>query len=282
MINMKKINYKLINLCLIVVTIFFLYRTGNLWIGVTNKIVNILIPFLFAFAGAYAIYPFLEKMEKKKIPKWMAVLIIVLVILLIISFVIFIVSSILVGQLSNLFNSILDFVKNLSSDNLDVRIVGLENNLNDIFKNILNNVGSYVSNGAINIINTSLGVLSKILIGFAAFVYFLIDMDKIREFVKAYFQRKNEKTYNYVVALDDQMRRYLNGLVKVMIISVVEYSIAYTIIGHPDAILLGFLAGVGNLIPYFGGMANNCIAAITAFVISPALFIKTIIVFAVL
>ena len=55
----------------------------------------------------------------------------------------------------------------------------------------------------------------------------------------------------------------------------------YAIIGHPDALMLGTLAGVSNLIPYFGGIITNIVAAITAFVISPELFIKTIIVFVV-
>ena len=43
--------------------------------------------------------------------------------------------------------------------------------------------------------------------------------------------------------------------------------------------MLGTLAALGNLIPYFGGIITNVIAAVTAFVISPALFIKTCIVF---
>ena len=43
--------------------------------------------------------------------------------------------------------------------------------------------------------------------------------------------------------------------------------------------MLGTLAGVGNLIPYFGGIITNIIAAITAFVISPELFLKTCIIF---
>jgi predicted PurR-regulated permease PerM len=43
--------------------------------------------------------------------------------------------------------------------------------------------------------------------------------------------------------------------------------------------MLGTLAALGNLIPYFGGIITNTIAAITAFVISPVLFIKTCIVF---
>ena len=47
-------------------------------------------------------------------------------------------------------------------------------------------------------------------------------------------------------------------------------------------LLLGFLAAITSLIPYFGGLFTNVIAAITAFVISPALFIRTVIAFIVL
>lgn len=279
---MSKLNYKIINLALIAITIYFVYKTGNLWLGLVGKIMNIMIPFFFAFAIAYALHPFLQKMMNKKIPKWLGVLIIVLALLALIFFVIYIVSTVLVGQLSNLFDSVIAFVKQLSKMDFDISIAGLEDDLTGIFKDILASIGTYVSNGAINIIGESLNVLSKILIGAAAFVYFLIDMDKIRAISKKFMMKCSSKAYNYVKALDEQMRRYLSGLLKVMLISVVEYSLAYSIIGHPNALLLGFLAGVANLIPYFGGMGNNCLAAITAFVVSPSLFIKTLIVFAVL
>lgn len=279
---MSKLNYKIVNLSLIAVMIYFVYKTGNLWLGVIGKIMNIITPFLFAFAIAYALYPFLQKMVDKKIPKGLGILIIVLMLLALISFVVYIISTVLVGQLSSLFDSVIAFVKQLSKMDFDISIAGLEDDLTGIFKDILSSVGTYVSNGAINVIGASLNVLSKILIGAAAFVYFLIDMDKIRSIIKRFMKKRSTKAFNYVKALDEQMRKYLSGLLKVMLISVVEYSIAYSIIGHPNALLLGFLAGVANLIPYFGGMGNNCLAAITAFVVSPSLFIKTLITFAVL
>ena len=279
---MSKLNYKLINLALIAITIFFVYKTGNLWIGITGKIIKIFIPFMFAFALAYALHPFLQKMIEKKIPKWLGVLIITLMIIALIVFVVYIISTVLVGQLTALFDNLIKFVKKISEMNFDINVAGLEKDLSGIFKQILSNVGTYVSNGAINIIGTSLNILSKFLIGAAAFVYFLIDMDKIRNGIRNFFKKRTIKTFNYVKELDNQMRRYLSGLLKVMLISIVEYTLAYTLIGHPNALLLGFLAGVANLIPYFGGMANNTLAAITAFVVSPTLFIKTIITFIVL
>lgn len=280
----SKINYKLVNLTLVVLMIFLLYKTGYLWMGITDKIVDIILPFLFAFALAYALHPILKFMQKKKIPKGLGVTIIVLVIALIIAGLIYVISTVLVGQLSNLFNSILAFINKLSNYDFgsEFNLSGLESSLNDIFKNILGGVGQYVSNGTIHLVNSSLGILSKVCIAAAAFVYLLIDMDKIREGIRKFFKKRSKKTYEFVSSLDHQMKKYLSGLVIVMIISVFEYSFVYSLIGHPDALLLGLLAGFANLIPYFGGILNNCVAAVTAFVISPSLFIKTLIVFTVL
>ena len=69
----------------------------------------------------------------------------------------------------------------------------------------------------------------------------------------------------------------ITGFIKIVFITLIEYTVVYTIIGHPNALLLGFLAMITQLIPYFGGIITNIIAAITAIVVSPALLIKTVI-----
>lgn len=278
----NKLDYKLINLALIVLIVFLLYRTGNLWTGVLSKALQIVIPFLFAFALAYALYPFLQKMLDKKVPKWLGITLIILIILGLAALVIYLITTVMLGQLSSLFSSVLEFINSIQKKDFDFNLVGLETTLADTFKTILNSFGKYVSDGAINIIDSSLGLLSKIFIVFASFIYFLIDMDKIREEIKFFFRKRSKKVYNYVRSLDKEMRNYLSGLVQVIIITLIEYTLVYTIIGHPNAILLGFLAAVANLIPYFGGIGVNIIAAITAFVVSPALLIRTIIAFAIL
>lgn len=278
----NKLDYKLVNLALIVLIVFLLYSTGNLWIGVCDKILEIFIPFLFAFAIAYAIHPFLQKMMDKKIPKWAGVSIIVALIIAFASLVIYLITTVMFTQLSSLFNSIMSFIGSLGESSFEFNVAGLETSLADTFKTILTKLGTYVSDGAINLIDSSLSFISTLFIIFAAFIYFLIDMDQIREEIKFFFIKKSKKTYRFVKTLDEEMKKYLSGLVQVIIISFVEYTLVYTVIGHPNAILLGFLAAVANLIPYFGGIAVNVIAAITAFVVSPSLLIKTFIVFAIL
>ena len=278
----NKIDYKLVNLALLTLIIFLLYMSGNLWNGILNKVISIILPFVFAFALAYAVYPFLKTLQNKKIPKWLSIFIIIFIILLIAIIVVYLITTVMINQLSTLFNNIIKFINSIEYSNLDFNVVGLEETLTDSFKTILSSVGKYVSNGAINIVNTSLSLLSKIFIVFASFIYFLIDMDKIRKEIKDFFKRKSKKTFNYVKTLDSEMRNYLSGLVQIMIITFVEYTLIYTIIGHPNAILLGFLASIANLIPYFGGIGVNIIAAITAFAVSPILLIKTVIAFVIL
>lgn len=276
-----KINYKLVNLALISLIIFFLYRTGHLWIGVTSKFFKIMMPFIVAFVIAYALYPFLKYLESKKLPKGLAIFLIIAIFIGLLAFIIFLVVPLLYNQTINLFNSSISYVKELSKEyNYDLGPLqdALTTGLNDVVMG----VGKYISNGAINIINASMSLLTKVFLTLTAAIYFLIDMDKIRLETKKYLKRNNKRTFKYVKTLDNEMKNYLSGFVKIMFISLFEYSIIYTIIGHPNAILLGFLAMVTQLIPYFGGMITNVIAAITAIVVSPALFIRTVITFCIL
>ena len=52
----------------------------------------------------------------------------------------------------------------------------------------------------------------------------------------------------------------------------------FLLIGHPNWLILGILACVTTVIPYFGGLITNVIAIILATVISPKLLILTIII----
>lgn len=276
-----KINYKLVNLVLLSIMILILYETGPLWIGIVSKVWSIIFPFLLAFILAYAFYPFLQFMTNKKIPKGIAVFIIVAIILGIVALLIALIFPLLFSQLSSLFNGILAFVKELTTG-YDLNLGPLQETLTSSFNDIISSLSKYVSDGAVSAINSSLGVLSIAVIAFASAIYLLIDMETIRNEVKLFLKRRSKKTFDYVKTIDIEMRNYLSGFVKIIGITLVEYTLAFLIIGHPNALLLGFLAALATLIPYFGGIITNIIAAITAFVISPGLFIRTIICFFIL
>ncbi len=277
----NKIDYKLINIALIVAIIYLLSKTSNVLFGIFSKIWDISLPFLIAFVIAYALYPLVKFLTDKHIPKIIAIIIVLCIVIGFLTIFGVIVVPLLFNQLGSLFNGIISFVNEMST-NYDLDFGSLQNTLTNSFDSIISTVGNYLSTGAVNVISMSISVFSKVFIAFAASMYILADMETIRGNVKNYLLKKSKKFYNYVSLLDTEMHNYLTGFVRIMIISLFEYTFAYVIIGHPNAILLGCLAMIANLIPYFGGIINNLVAAVTAFVISPALFIKTLIVFAVL
>ncbi len=277
----NRLDYKLVNTALIVLIIYLMYHTGFLWVGIFNKLVKIISPFFFAFVLAYALYPFLKWLTNHKIPKSLGVLIIVLIIILVIAVLVAMIAPLLVEQMGSLFDSIMAFIREMST-RFEIDSASVQKVLDSGFDNIIASTSKYVSNGAIRVLNISIGYLSTAVIIFSAAIYFLLDMDKIRAYIKRLLKRKSKRMYRYVSILDNEMKNYLSGMLKIMFITFFEYSLVYKLIGHPNAILLGLLATVGGLIPYFGGMITNFIAAITAFVVSPALFIKTCISFVVL
>lgn len=272
----NKLDFKLINLCLIVLIFFLLYQTGSLWITIFDKIISIITPFFFAFIIAYAFNPLLRWFIKKGIPKGLGVLIIVLIILTVIGLILGLGLPLLANQLSGLFGGIIEFINEISQK-FNVNFADLESTLSTSFNNILADVSKYVSDGALSIIGSSLSIITGVMIALSAAIYLLIDMDKIRKSVYKFIHKRSKKISKYIEILDEEMMKYLGGLLKIVFITLFEYSLGYLIIGHPNALLLGLLASLAVVIPYFGGIFINIIALITAFVISPALFIRTII-----
>lgn len=274
-------NFKLVNIAVLCIIIFLLYQTGNLWMGILGKVWQIVFPFLLAFIIAYALYPFTLFLRRHKVPKKLSNLLAILLVLGIFVFLGVIIFPILSSELSNLFGGIITFIKEISLE-YDLNLGPLQDTLSSSFNDIIGTVGKHVSDGAITFINVSLGVLSTIVISFSASIYFLYDMDSIRSRSKKIIKRRSKRSLQYFQMVDHEMKSYLSGFLRVAIISIFEYGIAYALIGHPSAFLLAILAAVANLIPYFGGIINNIIASITAFAISPALFIRTLIAFGVL
>ena len=273
----NKINYKLLNLLFLILIVCLLYFIRDLWLGIFGKIVAILLPFLIAFAVSYAIYPYCRKLENYGLPKWLAMMVIYFII---IGFVILIgitVVPMLYDQTVLFLSNISAVVTDISSKyEIDLGI--LQQSISTVSTDILKDVGSYISNGAINILNASISVITNLIIVVAVSVYFLWDMDVIRGNVKKYLQRLKGRYYAYVKRLDEEINNYFNGLFKTILIQFIEYTIVFKLIGHPNYLILSILAAVTTIIPYFGGIIVNVLAVIIASVVSTKLLILTIIV----
>lgn len=272
----KKINYKLVNIVLIALLVLILISTSNFWMWWGTKLFEILLPFILAFCFAYIFYPFRNYMEKNGIPKILSIGIIVLIVIAFLCLVVYLLVPLVYDQTVNLVSNSIKFIQDISTKyNIDLNYI--QKSFSNVNKIILD-IGKVISNSAFNIIKVSISVISNSLIAFIVGIYFLSDMDNIRKTIKNFFKTKSEKTYNYVRSLDIEMKNYCSGLMKYILIQLIEYTLIFYLIGHPYFLILGILASFTTIIPYFGGIITNIIALVTAILVSPKLFVLTLIV----
>ena len=250
--------------------------TNGYWSGIIFKIIEIILPFFFAFCLAYILHPFVKKLESKGIRRSLALATVVIIFFGIIVALLCITLPAIYDQLVSFTKSVPKIITDIST-RFDLDLGEYQDSITDALNNLIKNMGSYISDGTIEVLGKSVNFLTKMLVVFMVGVYFLIDMDKIRGFIKKYL-RRFKREYEYVKALDKEMGNYLHGLAIFMLIQLIEYSLLFKIIGHPSWLLLGVLACVTTVIPYFGGLFTNIIACITASVVSTKLFVMTLII----
>lgn len=273
----NKINYLLVNLCLIFTIIFLIYKSKNLWIIIYSFLKKIFIPFIIAFFIAYFLNPILKFLIKKRIPKIISILFIFLIIIIIISIFIIFLFPLLFNQLVSFVNYLITFI-NYISNKYNFEFNYVKNYLYDFIKSI----SKYISFGIINIISSSINYFINTLVITILSIYFLNDMDKFKKMFSNKLLNFNYRNYEFFKEVDLELNKYIKAIFKIMIISFFEYSIIYKIIGHPNAFILGLLVSIFGIIPYVGGTITNFIAAVTALVVSKELFIRTVITFLIL
>ena len=185
----NKLNYKLLNVLVIVAIVCLLYLIKNLWIGIVNNIFSIIAPFLLAFAIAYAIYPMVRKLNYSGSPKWLSILVTLVICFGFLLILILLVVPLMYEQTLLFISNISVFLSDISSK-YSINVGSWQASLSTISSDIIKNLGNYISNGALNIVNTSINFFTNTAIVFCSVVYFLVDMDKIRKWIKIYFSKK--------------------------------------------------------------------------------------------
>ena len=222
-------------------------------------------------------YPFVRLLEKKGVRKHLAVAIVVLIFLLLTVGLLIITMPLLYQQLVALSKQLVEVFSDLSS-RFNIDLGTFQNSLTKMLNKTIANAGEYLSNGIISVVSSSVKAIVAAFIVIVLFVYFLMDMDKIRKAIKDFFSGFTNKTYNYIKSLDIELGNYFKGLAICIVIQFVEYSILFLIIGHPNWLLLGAIGAITAIIPYFGQLFTDIVAIVTASVVSTPVFIATIII----
>ena len=251
------LNYKLLNTLLLLIIILILYATRDLWINIYNIIINTLKPIITSIMISYVFNLYLKKLNKhfdKITSISIFITSIITTIILIINLIIKITK-----QLRDCINIMYYFIKTYLIK-YNINILDIYNYINK-FENL-------------NIINNIFKYITFIMIVISLSIYIFLNWDKIKERI---VYQSNRTTLNYLKNINIEIEKYTSSFFILVIINIIEYTLVFLIIGHPNYLILGLLAGLLSIIPIIGGIITNILAAITAFVINYKLFIRTLI-----
>ncbi len=268
------------------VAVIFVYKIlGNNNISIWfSGIFSVLMPFLMGILLAYLFYIPCRKIEKlyKKIKfkflnkraRGLAVITVyifaIMIIMLIIYIVIPAVSKSVVELANNLpgyYQEAMDYIENLPEDSLIKKetIQEVIRNLQSIdITKILNtdNISTYIK-GVVGVANSIFNIFVTIIMS----VYVLLERSKILEFLRklnyALFKKETAKLIeSYFLKANDIFFKFISSQVLDAIIVGIIISIAMWIMGIKYWVLLGFMIGLFNIIPYFGSIVAVTIATI--------------------
>lgn len=267
----------------ILVILFLLLKTEAYWGHWMSLARAILQPFVIGFVIAYVMHPFVKFLQRKGVPKNLAIILMWLILIISIVVLLVMLMPILYEKINEFMTSMIDGVFWISKkikalgtfDNFSL-IDSITNNIVQLLKKYDDWVPQIVSTLP-NIMSVAMDVITNILFSVIIAIYMLFDYERIRHNVKKFLVMLMPKCERYLHEMDENVTVYLKSLIIIMLIKFVEYSAFYFLIGHPDWMIIGILTSLGAIIPYLGGTIANSIGIITALTLSPGRIIALLI-----
>lgn len=263
-----------------VIVVFKVVSSVTSIFSIFGSFFTVITPFLMALLLAYILYIPSKRIESilksfkvnfikrhyRGLGVFLTYLIAVLTIFVIINFVIpNVVTSVkdLLANIPNYYNSTIEYLNNLDDDSIlsKLKINEYVAQLQDI--DILQEIVKWVDfeniNSYIQGIVGATGIIFDTFVTLAVSVYMLLERDEIKSFLinlsEAVFSRKvNDTIARYFRKTNSIFFSYISGQIIDAIVVGFIIGIALTIMKVKYGILLGFLVGLFNIIPYFGAI----------------------------
>ena len=266
----------------------------NSTIAIIKGVFSIISPLIIGSIIAYLLYPlskiinnFLDKSLKLKYKTHLiSIILTYLAVILLFIVLIYSIYAMIGGQISNnktlsvMFATISDYIKRYNElfDYINEKITdsGLSLDLKGYFSQAVQQVYSYLSVSINSIVNLFAGIGNGILnsfIGLFISFYLLKDYDFFKKLyldnVSLTMKESKFKSLNKTVhEINCVVSSFIRGqLLDGLIVGLIS-SIGLSIIGIDFAILIGFTAGIANIIPYVGPIIG-CVPAVIVGILSP-------------
>lgn len=284
--------------CIIIYSLSLIAKNAPaIYAVVMHKLVRVLAilkPILIGFALAYILYGAVDWLEEKykrvkyvnrlKSTRGLAVMTVVLLVLggfaLILSLLVYSVTDqirvvnfdSLATLVENYANSLTKFSKMLTERLNTMNIESAE--ISKMVKTVsdyMMNLGTNFLSSLMNSLSNVTGIVTTIAFSSIIAIYFLIDGRMIKGVVgkvsyALFSDRANARMKRFLRDADQVFSGYMKGTLMDVGVMMVLISLTLSIVGVNFAIIIGILAGLGNLIPYCGPFIAYGLSALVCLV----------------
>lgn len=224
---------------------------------------TILVPFIIGIGLAYILAPIVDLLERKKIPKILAILVCLIPIIAVLPLVIFFIVSGLVHEMQGLIKIIPAIIQQgqqyFRTGIEKLTELGMEIDPNLLTNTITNQLNSLLSGifNAMSQIGRGIGsiillIYNLVIIPLSAYLL-LADRKRIMEWFRNLFPDTERKKIDvFVQTLNFSLARFFRGQLILMTVVGLIVGAALWLLGIRYYLLLGLVAGICNLIPNIG------------------------------
>ncbi len=225
---------------------------------------DIFIPLALGGFIAFALLPANQFLERKKVPRILAIIITLLLFIGFIGFFAWLVTSqmrSLISDLPDLENRFDNFLKNLHTS--VERMFGLNlKEQNNMMNDGLKNMGSYASGLLLSTTNI---IATIVQIPIYLFL-FLLYRDNFKEFLLSYFPVKDKHANSWLTQIKTVIEGYVSGLSLVILIIAVLNTTGLLILGIEYALFFGVFSAFLTILPYIGNFIGAALPVIMALI----------------
>lgn len=243
----------------IIFTVFFLISLFLLF-----QIRQIILMLFIAIILMTALNPWVDKLERRKIPRSLAILILYILIWGAISFGIAALVPPLMEQSVKFFNSFPHDLAQLTQGKFNLSLIQPQ----------LNALPQQLIQIAVATFNNLIGVFTLMVITF----YLILERANLKHYLKIFFGVNNQEKLaeEFIAKLEIKLGGWVRGQIVLMLIVGIMAYIGLILLGVEFAIPLAFLAGLTEIIPSIGPILSAIPAILVALGHSPILAIAVI------
>lgn len=273
----------LIYTLLALAVLYMFWQVRPLFKGIFSFLKTILAPFVIALMISYLLHPVVSMLNRRKVPRTVAVLLIYAVFLTSMGVILLNLTPVFINQakelnehlpeLSMQAQGLVDQLNDSSFIPLSIRD-GFNQSLAKLETGISQTVSEYISG-----IGNKIGVIfMALVIPFLAF-YMLKDYRRLEQTaLTAVPQTHRKKAVKLLLDIDTALGNYIRGqLLVCMIVGILAYT-GYWLIKMPYPLLLASLVALFNIIPYLGPYLGAAPALIMASTVSMKMVLLVVVV----